>query len=294
MDWERTFELFIADKTASGLSRYTIRYYRECWTVFNRFWDGKQEIDRHLIRAYLCHVQEETGPITAATRWRGLKVFLRWCVSEELLPLDPTSKVKTPKQPQDKKQALSERELADLYRAATSARDRAILALMIDTGLRSREVRELRPQDVDLLGRRVTVTRGKGGKSRVVPLSPEAVKVVRRWMQQREAEAPVLFYAVKGDRFGEPLQQGGLNRILKRLGDKAGVKVHAHLLRHSFARSFIAADGNVAALQALLGHSSLDMTARYVRLNFSDLASQHAPRSPFAAVRRHDGGRGSL
>jgi integrase/recombinase XerD len=75
-----------------------------------------------------------------------------------------------------------------------------------------------------------------------------------------------------------------LNRIVKRLGKKAGVKVYAHLVRHSFARSFVVQGGNVATLQALLGHSSLEVTNRYVALNFADLAEHHGLHSPFRAV----------
>ena len=80
---------------------------------------------------------------------------------------------------------------------------------------------------------------------------------------------------------GESLGLLGIKILIKRLGDKAGVKVHPHKLRHTFAISFLRAGGDVFSLQYLLGHSTLSMTQRYLQsLKASDAANAHRKFSP--------------
>ena len=284
VDFDKTFRQFMGDKKAQGLAEASLEFYEKSWRLFRRFWDGQQEIDRFLLRDYLLHLRLTNNATSTGSWWRGLRVFLRWCHTEELLPSDPTEKVKAPRAEFRQKQPLTEEELARVFAAAKLPRDRALLALMIDTGLRNREVRELRVEDVDLEQRQVRVRRGKGAKSRNVPLSLEAARHVRRWLPHRDRLSPWLFHSLRHDNVGEAFTRNGLYQVISDLGKRAGVKVGPHLLRHSFARSFIAQHGSVAALQSMLGHSSLQVTGRYVALNCADLAEQHEVSSPFAKV----------
>ncbi len=83
------------------------------------------------------------------------------------------------------------------------------------------------------------------------------------------------------NRSGKPLDVVGIKILVKHLGDKAGIKVHPHKLRHTFAISFLRAGGDVFSLQYLLGHSTLSMTQRYLQsLNADDAINAHRKFSP--------------
>jgi integrase/recombinase XerD len=290
MDWEKAFALFISDKRAIGRSGATLEFYRIGWTRFKRFWDGSTEIDRFLLRSYLAHLGEEMKPISVQTNWRCVRAFLKWCHYEELIPSDPTLKVRPPQVVAEKKTPLIESELMRIFSVAKTPRDRALLALIIDTGLRRREVSDLKASDIDIVSRCVTVTRGKNGKRRDVPLSIDATREMRRWLDKRDSGITWLFYSLQGTTRGSKLEGNGVFQIVRRLAKQAGFKgVGTHTLRHSMSRSFIVQGGNVATLQSILGHSSLETTNRYVKLNFTDLTTEHSSHSPFAATKRAGG-----
>lgn len=292
MDYDQAFEQFLADKRAARLSEATLTFCRRSWKLFRDYpSQGKPEVDRQVLREYLARLGERMKPVTVGTWWRGLRALLRWCVEEEMVAADPTARVKSPKADHERKVPLTNAELGRVFDAAKHPTDRAPGALMVYTGLRSGEVRELRARDVDLFGRAVGVARGKSRKPRSVPLSLEAARVVPRWASDRDPRSPWFFYSLHHDLENQQLTSSGLYQVVRDLGLRAGLRVGPHRLRHSMARSSVAQGGSAAALQRLLGYSSLAVTDRYVNLNFGDLASSHEAASPFAASRRTAGHR---
>ena len=167
----------------------------------------------------------------------------------------------------------------------TARRDRAIILALLDTGLRASELCALRIGDVDLKTGRVEVRHGprggaKGGKGRTVFLGKTARRFVWRYLAEREdgedLEAPL--FASKWER---PMNPTSLRQLIKRLADKAGVRnCYPHRFRHTFAITYLRAGGDVFTLQALLGHSTLDMVRYYARIGEVDLASAHRRASP--------------
>lgn len=147
------------------------------------------------------------------------------------------------------------------------------LALLIaDTGLRLSEALSLTRSDVDLNSMLVTVRCGKGGKARVVPMSVVGRKVTFKWLTCHEHD---LIFCTRD---GLPWTKRNALRSFKLLCEELGIKgvrTSWHTLRHSFAASFIREGGDVFSLQRMLGHSTLEMTRRYVRLNTADLQAKH-------------------
>ena len=98
--------------------------------------------------------------------------------------------------------------------------------------------------------------------------------------------------------FGDRLDRGGVRRILKQAGERAGVpNLHPHRLQHTAATLFLRGGGNLFSLQRMLGHSSLTMVRRYVEVTQSDLVEQHRAASPgdrFLGAVRGAGGRKRL
>ncbi len=170
----------------------------------------------------------------------------------------------------------------------TADRDRAMILLLLDTGVRASEICAdhnrkapgLLIQDVDRRNLTITVM-GKGDKERTLPISPRTSKAVWRYLLTR-ADAALTDPLFTNQR-GEALTSSGLLQLIRRLGKRAGIlKAHPHRFRHTFAINFLRNGGNTLELQRLLGHSTLEMVKRYVAIAQVDLEKAHKRASPVA------------
>ena len=137
------------------------------------------------------------------------------------------------------------------------------MVLLLHTGLRIAEVCALMLEDVQI-GERlgwVVVRRGKGNKSRKVPLNAEARQALNAWLEVRGEGSGSMF----------DLTPPGLYRRLLELGRRAGVAVHPHTLRHTLAKNLVDAGVGLHEVAALLGHRSLNTTRVYVTPGERDL-----------------------
>lgn len=161
----------------------------------------------------------------------------------------------------------------------TALRDRALILLLVDTGMRSGELAGLKVRDVDTKNHRLTVF-GKGTKERVLPFSPTTAKALWRYMQGERGEhgpRDALFMTIDG----QPLTREALLQLMNRLGERAGVSdCHPHRFRHTFAVTFLRNGGNAYELQALLGHTTLEMVKQYLSLAQTDVEAAHRRASP--------------
>ncbi|MCP3685048.1 MAG: tyrosine-type recombinase/integrase [bacterium] len=191
--------------------------------------------------------------------------------------------MKTPKPDKTIVQALTPSEIKSLLRLCSGAtsinvRNKAILSILLDCGLRVSELANLMLEDVSMDNGTLLVRHGKGGKQRTVRMGSQAQKALWRYLSiYRKGESNRLFL----NKSGGPLDVVGIKMMVKRLGDKAKLKVHPHKLRHTFAISFLRAGGDAFSLQYLLGHSTLQMTQRYLQsLNADDAINAHRKFSP--------------
>jgi integrase/recombinase XerC len=154
-----------------------------------------------------------------------------------------------------------------------TVRDRAILELFYSSGLRLAELVELNLEDLDLIDQTVRVT-GKGSKTRIVPVGQQARAALEAWLARRSAAAaidsPAVFVSVRGTRLAARSIQARLKKWAKRQG--AGLALHPHMLRHSFASHLLESSGDLRAVQELLGHASISTTQVYTHLDFQHLA----------------------
>ena len=159
---------------------------------------------------------------------------------------------------------LSDNAITQLFRVITDPRDRAIFALMLRCGLRVGEVANLKFENVNLFGRQIRFT-GKGRKERVVPLSDEMVHLLKQCLRIRPKRAPKFFWNKKQP--SAPLRINSIQRLLKRYGKQAGIEVHCHLLRHTFARQMTENGVERTALRDVLGHANISSTDGYGKLS---------------------------
>lgn len=161
----------------------------------------------------------------------------------------------------------------------TAARDGAMLLVLLDTGLRVSELCDLQIKHLDRATGRLVVEKGKGGKGRTVFLGQAAQRAVWRWLVSRSDVKPGdwLFGSSRGGK----LQRQAVRMMIVRTGERAGVTgATPHRFRHTFAINFLRNGGNIAALQEMLGHSTLEMVRRYARLAEVDIATAQRAASP--------------
>jgi integrase/recombinase XerD len=159
-----------------------------------------------------------------------------------------------------------------------SDRMRAILLMLLDTGLRASELCDLKIFQVDQRNQRVQVM-GKGARERSIPFSPRTAQALWRYLTSRPDASTDEHVFVTS--LGRPMERRGLADMLESLGLRAGIKgVHPHRFRHTFAIQYLRNGGDPYTLQILLGHSELDMVKTYLRLAQIDLDQAHKRASP--------------
>jgi site-specific recombinase XerD len=220
---------------------------------------------------------------TAKVRLKGMRRFCAWLVAEGELAENPMAGMPAPKVDDKVVPALSEDQLKRLLKACVGKdwrdrRDEAIVRLMLETGARASEVVGLQTADVDLDRELVTITRGKGGKGRVVPIGPQTVMALDRYLRARRArghDSGGALWVGYGGSFG----YYGLSDALKARARAAGIEgFHLHLLRHTFATRWKAAQGSDDGLMAVAGWSSRSMIDRYAGAAASQRAAEEARR----------------
>lgn len=172
------------------------------------------------------------------------------------------------REPKRLPRALDRRETAQLLGSLRTWRDRAIAGLMLFCGLRAGEVLALAVSDVDIGVRWLRVS-GKGGKERRVPLDVDVAGLIQTYLlaERPETDSAALFVVAKGANRGRPLTPAGLRTIFRYHRAKAGVPAgHPHALRHTFGTALAEAGVDLSVMQALLGHTHVDTTARYIHL----------------------------
>ncbi|HEY7350282.1 MAG TPA: tyrosine-type recombinase/integrase [Ktedonobacterales bacterium] len=208
----------------------------------------------------------------------AIKDLLNWAVREDLLDEKIVKRIERPKRDQKVIAVFNPRQIDLLFAACEQgenqeqiARDKAILAVLIDTGIRANELCTLTRDRVYFAdGEAWILVNGKGRKQREVGLGNHTRNLLHRYLhryRRASREMPYVFVA-KGDK---PLTPEGLDRLLYRLRDRAGrehfqgVRVSAHTFRHHYAVSYLQNGGDVYKLSRLLGHSTVAVTDGYLK-----------------------------
>jgi integrase/recombinase XerD len=220
------------------------------------------------------------APGTVALRLIAVKTFFRFLQRRGFRLFDPSSALELPRLSKKLPRViLSEAEARRIVTAPRgrdplTLRDRAILETLYGTGLRVGELVHLRPEDVE--DRVLRVVRGKGSKSRYVPLTRAAARAIERYLEARPVllvRHPASPWLFAGERRGLRLHRAQVEKIVRRWVKQAGVKKNAscHTFRHSIATHLLRAGADIRQIQALLGHSDLGTTERYTHVAITDL-----------------------
>jgi integrase/recombinase XerD len=177
------------------------------------------------------------------------------------------------KQPRRVMIPLSHEEVARFWASFRFYRDLGMIALMLFNGLRSREVIELRLDNMRLPDAQMLVC-GKGNKERSLPLSQDVITVLRRYLdlERPQVSSPFVFLCLKGRHRGRPLAPAGLRSLFRHHRRIAGVPMaNPHRFRHTFGSDMIRCGISLPALMHLMGHSRIHTTMLYVRISPEDV-----------------------
>jgi site-specific recombinase XerD len=283
-------DLFYLDNAARALAPRTQGYYRERLDRFLR-WLAEQnvtavsDLDAPIIRRYLLHLQTRNlSPYTVHAAARCIKTLGLFLVREGILDVSPMRRVKMPKLPQDLLPPFSQADVRALVDAcddsANPDRDRALLLVLLDSGVRASEFCALNVGDVDPDTGAVRVRKGKGAKDRITFIGARTRKALLRYLLTRPQAGPAEPLFV-GLREGVRLHYWGLRSLLERIGNRAGVDdCDAHRFRRTFAVESLRAGMPIMQLAAMMGHGSLPVLQRYLRLIADDLQTAHQEHGP--------------
>jgi site-specific recombinase XerD len=219
---------------------------------------------------------------------RAIRAWLHWAAAEELLDDKVAKRIALPKREQKVLAVLTSEQVTRLFRAAEAgesaalvARDKALLAVLFDCGIRAGELCTLSLDAVHFTADDAyLLVKGKGRKQREVPLGSKSRGLLHRYIHRaRPRSEHALVFVAKG---GGALTPEGLDRLLYRLRDRAGVehftgvRVNAHRCRHTYAVRSLEAGMDVYQLSRLMGHSSVAVTEGYLKAYTSRQARRHA------------------
>lgn len=284
-------EFFIAkDHTPA-----TRRYYRHVFAPFLT-WASKQgakstdDLTAPLVRRYLDERRNTPNQLTGeplssyslSTMARGILAWLNWMVEEDLLDPRVPARIKPPKKDHRVLRVLDAKQIDRLFLAAeqspTPIRDKAILSVLLDTGIRAGEMCGLERHDVSISpdDGYLLIRHGKGRRQREVPLGKRARLALARLLRSHPHEA---VFVGKGS---AALTPNGLDQVLYALYDHAGrhhfqdLKLGAHLFRHTFAVRYLEAGGDIYRLSRIMGHSQVTTTEGYLRAFTAKQARQRS------------------
>lgn len=230
-----------------------------------------------LVDAYQKDLSQKVGQSTVYYHLTALRVFLRWLrVRKDLDTLDP-DKIELPQRRVKLQDNLTDKETKALLSAASpyshgGMRDRAILEVLLCSGVRVGELVKILIADIDFENKRFIVHNGKGGKDRICYLTDSALLFVKKYLATREDDLPYLFLSRNKCQF----ISRSIQRLVRSYAKAAGItkKVTPHSLRRTFGATMLRRGVDMRYIKEFLGHSSVITTQLYTKVENVELENK--------------------
>lgn len=226
-----------------------------------------EEVEKGDLEAFIEHEQDRgLKSSTVQLRLTSVKAFLRYMVNEGVLKEEVFPWKLKIKIPQTLPRAMDHEDVKQLLAAEGNVRDRAMILVLLRTGMRIGELLESRVVDVNMEERKIMIYEGeKNGRGRVVYFSEDAREALQAWLDKRDRAMELLFYGYKG----KPLSYPAARMMFVKYVERAELSHKGytlHCLRHTYATELLNARMPLECLEKLLGHSRLEVTRRYAVL----------------------------
>lgn len=283
-------------KLERNYSEKTVSSYRRDLVLFSQFLSGLDEqldlltADRDTVRLWVVDMMDKGAATTTVNRKLStLRSFYRFLRIRGLVSSSPVHGVKGPKNSKPLPQFVKESEMnelldnTDLGQGFIGIRNRTVIAVFYETGMRMAELIGLDDRDIDFASRTIKVT-GKRDKQRFIPFGNELENSLRAYLDARNQEfgptEGAFFLSRKGERIPRHQVYLLVKDALTMVSDVQ--KKSPHVLRHTFATSMLNNDAELGAVKELLGHNSLQTTEIYVHTTFQELKEIYKQAHPRA------------
>lgn len=276
-------------KSERCYSNYTVINYMNDINEFRGFLKDNSfgdvfHISPTIARYYLTFMNRQLNykPTSVSRKLSSIRSFYKYLMSRELCDNNYFTEVNAPKQDKTLPKYLFEEEIDNLIDSidvstALGRRNHALIELMYATGMRVSEVCSIKLQDIDYYSNSVIVM-GKGSKERYLPIYEKAKAAILDYIEfgrnellkRNKKEVPdTLFLNFKGG----SLTPRGVRNIIDEITEKtaSNLKIHPHMIRHSFATSLLNNGADLRTVQELLGHVNLSTTQIYTHVSMEKL-----------------------
>lgn len=311
------FDLFYSAKRAEKVRDRTLADYKSYWRYFREWLTDRYpetievaDLTSSIIREYIEYMsfdhqrygadkyrkkdERKLSPVTVKSRLRAIQTMCGFWASEGYIDVDPTEKIKPPRMDVEDKTLLTDEQLAALLSVPDTNtyvgfRNRTLMMLLADTGLRINEALRLRTVHLDFAARciRLPGEMNKNRKPRIVPLSATVVRELIRLIEETQAffNTDYVFVAV----YGDPLKADHFRKQLRKYAEEAGIdtkktQVSPHRFRDYFITNYLLNGGDLFTLQRIVSHADVKTTQGYVRVNEGAMRDSHAQYSPLARL----------
>ena len=295
MNLDEVKKLFFKRCVALNISNKTLQTYGFFFKNFQNHLKTQgiyeiEQIDSLVINIYLGERAKVVKSITVFGDYRMLKTVFIFLMEYEYINVNPMKRIR---KPIVSKRIIKTYTGEDVTRILHSfdttnfigLRNYTLMVLLFSTGIRKGEI-GLKLTDIDMVTDFITVI-GKGDKERVIPISRGLKRTLKLYLRKRDEylqenthSSSYVFISNRGNR----LSPSALNNIFRNLKESLGLpddkKVSSHVWRHTFAKAWIANDGDLFTLQKILGHSSIATTRVYVNLSDNEMKTQNSKFNP--------------
>lgn len=276
--------LHFLEKEKRG-SVHTLRCYRSDLNQLQRFLSDKYEhhslvgIEGDWVRAWVVHMmQEGRSPRTIHRKVSAFRTFNRYARRMSFTDKDPSSGVTLPKLEKRVREVVPERNMEALLDSSifpnswSGLRDRLMMTLLYETGMRQDELIGLKHADVQVSRRTIKVV-GKRAKERLIPVSDSLLDLAEEYMRNRPGGSEFLVVTDGGRELYPSFVYRRVNHYITETSSLS--KCSPHVIRHSFATHLLNRGADINAVKELLGHSSLNATQHYTHVTTGRLKNAH-------------------
>ncbi len=230
------------------------------------------KVEREDVVAYMAYMKQDRAAsnATLALVHSSLKFFFHTFLHKKIV-----DDIKVPKKAKKLPTVLTIDEIKELIKATKRGRNRLIVEFLYSSGVRVSEAVKIKVPNINLKERIAMVRGGKGSKDRVIILSKNWAREIKKYLNRKKVKSEFVF----SKKNGKPISVDTVQRIIREATKKAGInkRVTPHSLRHSFATHLLEAGENIRKIQELLGHSNLSTTQIYTQVSTEELKKVQSP-----------------
>lgn len=291
------FDDFITEKEAFNLAPASIKTYYNTFKKFSTFHNldkttTTDEINQQMLFKWINTMKHDGLSISSINHYlRDMRSFLYWCMESPRQYLEGF-KIQMLTQQEEAPKAFDDDEVERLLEkprnkdAFTSWRMWAIVNWVLGTGNRASTICNIHMNDIDFRKKEIILRHTKNKKAQTIPLSSSLEAAVKEYIRiwRKGADGEAFLFPNIGE---EQLTTNALRIAFKKYCDyRECTHTSIHALRHNFAKFWVKNNGNMFVLQKILGHSTLDMTRRYVKLFGEDLKEDFEKYNPLDVMKR--------